>query len=97
MVPGEWLITQSKNSISALELSRQIGVKWETAWRLRQKLASVMAEVQARCSFKGRIEMDDAVLGGEKSEAEGGHHGRRQGDTPTLCPALLRRVPDPLQ
>ena len=71
-----WLITQSKNSISTLELSRQIGVKWDTAWRLRQKLASVMAEVEARRSFKGRIEMDDAVLGGEKSEAEGGKRGR---------------------
>jgi transposase-like protein len=71
-----WLITQSKNSISTLELSRQIGVKWDTAWRLRQKLASVIAEVEAKRSFEGRIEMDDAVLGGEKSEAEGGKRGR---------------------
>jgi transposase-like protein len=71
-----WLITQSKNSISTLELSRQIGVKWDTAWRLRQKLASVIAEVEAKRSFQGRIEMDDAVLGGEKSEAEGGKRGR---------------------
>jgi transposase-like protein len=65
-----WLITQSKNSISTLELYRQIGVNWDTAWRFRQKLASVIAEVEARRSFKGRIEMDDTVLGGEKSEAE---------------------------
>ncbi|HUS96132.1 MAG TPA: IS1595 family transposase [Hyphomicrobiaceae bacterium] len=71
-----WLITQSKNSIATLELSRQIGVKWDTAWRLRQKLASVMAEVEAKRSFQGRIEMDDAVLGGERSEAEGGKRGR---------------------
>lgn len=71
-----WVITQSKNSISTLELSRQIGVKWDTAWRLRQKLASVMSEVEARRTFKGRIEMDDAVLGGEKSEADGGKRGR---------------------
>jgi transposase-like protein len=71
-----WLITQSKNSISTLELSRQIGVKWDTAWRLRQKLASVISEVEAGRTFKGRIEMDDAVLGGEKSETEGGKRGR---------------------
>ena len=71
-----WLITQSKNSISTLELSRQIGVKWDTAWRLRQKLASAIAEVEARRTFKGRIEMDDAVLGGEKSEVDGGKRGR---------------------
>ena len=71
-----WLITQSKNSISTLELSRQIGVKWDSAWRLRQKLAAVMADVEAKRTFKGRIEMDDAVLGGERSEAEGGKRGR---------------------
>ena len=71
-----WLITQSKNSISTLELSRQIGVKWDTAWRLRQKLGSVICEVEAKRSFQGRIEMDDAVLGGEKSEADGGKRGR---------------------
>jgi transposase-like protein len=71
-----WLITQSKNSISTLELSRQIGVKWDTAWRLRQKLASVIADVEARRSFQGRIEMDDAVLGGERSEVDGGKRGR---------------------
>ena len=71
-----WLITQSKNSISTLELSRQIGVKWDTAWRLRHKLASVIAELETKRSFKGRIEMDDAVLGGEKSEIDGGKRGR---------------------
>ena len=34
-----WLITQSKNSISTLELSRHIGVKWDSAWLMRQKLS----------------------------------------------------------
>lgn len=71
-----WLITQSKNSISTLELSRQIGVKWDSAWRMRQKLAAVMVETEASCRFEGRVEIDDAFLGGRQTEAEGGKRGR---------------------
>jgi transposase-like protein len=71
-----WLITQSKNSISTLELSRQIGVKWDSAHLMRQKLQDVMAEREGTRKLDGRVEMDDAVLGGEKSELEGGKRGR---------------------
>ncbi len=41
------LITQSKNSISSLELSRQLGVKYDSAWLLRQKLNAVMQANEA--------------------------------------------------
>ena len=71
-----WLITNSKNSISTLELSRQIGVKWDSAWLMRQKLMSVMAEREAARKLDGRVEMDDVVLGGEKSVLDGGKQGR---------------------
>lgn len=71
-----WLITQSKNSISTLELSRQIGVKWDSAWLMRQKLSSVIVEHQAGEKLDGRIEMDEAVLGGERTLANGGKRGQ---------------------
>lgn len=71
-----WLITQSKNSISSLELSRQLGVKYDSAWLMRQKLAAVMGERESTRKLDGRIEMDDAVMGGEKGELEGGKRGR---------------------
>lgn len=71
-----WLITQSKNSISTLELSRQIGVKWDSAWLMRQKLGSVIVEHQAGEKLDGRIEMDEAVLGGEQTLKEGGKRGQ---------------------
>lgn len=71
-----WLLTQSKNSISTLEMARQIGVKWDSAALLRHKLMSVMAEREAGRMLDGRVEIDDAVLGGERSEAEGGKRGR---------------------
>ena len=71
-----FLITQSKNSISSLELSRQLGVKYDSAWLMRQKLNAVMQADEESRKLDGRIEMDDAVLGGEKGELEGGKRGR---------------------
>ena len=37
-----YLLTQSKNDIAALELSRQLGVKWDTAWLIKPKLMEAM-------------------------------------------------------
>jgi len=71
-----WLITQSKGSISTLELSRHLGLKWDSAWLLRQKLAHVMENDEAARLLDGRVEMDDAVWGGEQGEFEGGKRGR---------------------
>jgi transposase-like protein len=39
-----YLLTQSKNDIAALELSRQLGVKWDTAWLIKQKLMEAMRQ-----------------------------------------------------
>ena len=36
------LITSAKNDISGLELARQLDVKWDTAWLMKQKLMEVM-------------------------------------------------------
>ncbi len=66
-----YLVTQSKNAISALSLRRQIGVSYPTAWLVKHKLMDVMAEVEDDRQLDGRIELDDAVLGGERP----GHRG----------------------
>jgi len=76
---GMFLLTQSKNSISTLELARQLGVRPDTASLMRHKLMSVMAEREATRKLDGRVEIDDAVLGGERSELDGGKRGRRAG------------------
>src|SRR5215204_3339507 len=52
-----WFITQSKGSISTLELSRQLDLKWDSAWLMRQKLGAVMLEDEAARKLDGRIEM----------------------------------------
>lgn len=59
------LLTQGKHSVSALELKRQLGVHYETAWAMKQKIMQVMMEREAQTVLSGRIEVDDAYVGGE--------------------------------
>ena len=66
------LLTQGKHSVSALELKRQLGVCYETAWNLKQKLMQVMLEREESMVLSGRVEVDDAYVGGEHHEGKRG-------------------------
>ena len=68
-------MTQSKQGISSVELGRRLGVRQPIAWAMKSKLAQVMLEREDDDSKRliGRVEMDDAYLGGERS---GGKRGR---------------------
>ena len=68
-----YLITQTKQGISSIELGRRLGVTQTTAWKIKTKLAEVMRIVNDAVPLEGRIEMDDAYLGGERG---GGKVGR---------------------
>jgi hypothetical protein len=61
------LITQAKNSVSALELMRHLGVSYPTAWLVKHKLMEVMRLREDGRRLTGRVEIDDAYLGGELS------------------------------
>ena len=77
-----FFVTQNKNHISALELKRHLGVCYRTAWRMKQKLMQVMHEREAKRPLQGRVELDDAYLGGERR----GKRGRgAAGKTPVVA------------
>lgn len=67
------LMTQAKNNVSALELKRHLGVSYPTAWLLKHKLMQVMVDREQGRQLTGRVEIDDAYLGGE---VRGGKAGR---------------------
>jgi ribosomal protein L37AE/L43A len=67
------LLTQSKNNVAALELMRHLGVCYKTAWLIKHKLMEVMRVREDDRQLDGRVEIDDAYLGGERS---GGKTGR---------------------
>jgi transposase-like protein len=64
-------ITQSKGGISSLELARRLGVTQNTAWKISHKLMQVMHEREAKKPLTGRVEMDDAYLGGKRKGKRG--------------------------
>lgn len=67
------LLTQAKNNVSALELKRHLGVRYKTAWSIKRKLMEVMREREESRQLDGRVEIDDAYLGGG---LPGGKSGR---------------------
>lgn len=86
-----WLLTQSKGSVATLELARQLDLKWDSAWLMRQKLMQVMLEREAGRKLSGRIEVDDALLGGRQGVADGGKQGRGGSNKVPFVPAVETR------
>jgi transposase-like protein len=70
-----FLMTQSKNAVSALELKRQLGVNYKTAWLMKHKLLQVMMLRDEPRKLGGRVELDDAYLGGERAGSVNGGRG----------------------
>jgi transposase-like protein len=77
-------LTQSKGGVSSIELGRRLGVKQGTAWLMEHKLMRAMASREAaEPKLSGRVEVDDAYLGGERP---GGKRGRgAAGKTPFVA------------
>lgn len=68
-----YLISQAKTGLSALALKRQLGVSYPTAWLMHHKLMQAMATREERYVLDGKVQVDDAYLGGERT---GGKVGR---------------------
>ena len=81
------LMTCSKNDIASLELARQLGVKWDTAWLMKQKLMEVMRQRNSIYRLAGDVQIDDAYLGGEKA----GKTGRGAGNKVPFVLAVATR------
>lgn len=68
-----YLISQAKTGLSALDLKRQVGVSYPTAWLMHHKIMTAMARREAVHRLSGTVQIDDAYLGGERV---GGKPGR---------------------
>ncbi len=82
-----YLLTQSKNGLSAMDLLRQLGVSYNTAWMLKHKLMQAMRERDDSQPLGGIVEMDDADLGGAASGGKRGRGADRK--TPFLAAAQV--------
>ena len=58
------LLTQAKTGLSALSLHRQLGVSYNSAWSIKQKIMQVMKERDDSKVLSGMTLRDDAYWGG---------------------------------
>lgn len=58
-----WLVTNQKHGTSALDIQRQTGVSYETAWTMLHKLRRTMVR-EDRGRLEGVIEVDETYVGG---------------------------------
>jgi transposase-like protein len=66
-----WWVTSQKNGVSAMGLQRVLGLKsYKTAWTLLHKFRCAMVR-PGRDQLSGRVEADEAFVGGEEQGARG--------------------------
>lgn len=76
-----YLMAVDKGGISALRLSKLIGVSWPTALRILRLLRRAMRDRDRSYWLSGLVEVDDALVGGRRP----GKRGRgAEGKTPVL-------------
>ena len=86
-----YLMTHTKNGVSALELS----VSYNTAWQVRHKLMQVMKERDDTRPLGGWVPLDDAYWG---RQCRGGKTGRgAPGKTPFVAGVELNREGRPVR
>jgi transposase-like protein len=89
-----YLIGQAKIGISSLELSRHLDVNYDTAWLLHNKVLKAMSDRDDAYVLRGKIQMDDAYLGGERP---GGKAGRgSENKVPIIAAVSLNESGHPI-
>lgn len=60
-----FLISQTRCGISAKQLERDLGVTYKTAWRMHNKIRSMLAQPDGGPQTPGVDEMDETSVGGK--------------------------------
>ncbi len=89
-----YLITQSKDGISSLNLARTLGISANAALRMEHKLQHVMKLCDYRQALSKFVQIDDAYLGGKR---KGGKRGRgADGKTPFIAAIMTNEKGHPI-
>jgi transposase-like protein len=69
-----YLMTATRNGVSAKELQRQLGVTYKCAWRIGHQLRELMAaraKAENPPTMSGHVELDEAYVGGKRPGTRG--------------------------
>lgn len=85
------LILNAKKGISARQLSRDLEVNKDTAWRISMKIRDAMAQAHQRELLTGLVEMDETYVGGKPRKGNGGNNKRGRGTSKTPVVGMVER------
>jgi len=72
-----YLVGDAKTGIPSPSLKRKLGVNYRTVWLVHNKIMQAMSEREKSYVLRGKVQLDDAYLGGELN---GGKAGRGSGN-----------------
>jgi hypothetical protein len=72
-----FLMTTSKNGLSASTLEKHVGISYATAWTWLQKLRQAMVD-PARNPLSGVVEVDETYVGNDPDRSRGRRQGARR-------------------
>jgi transposase-like protein len=73
------LVLNAKKGISAMQMKRDLGVSYKTAWYLYHRIREIMAEGDI-AKLGGTVEIDETYVGG-KQKGKGVYFGKKQKQT----------------
>ena len=65
------LSVTAKNGVSSVESARRLGIKPPMAWTMKYRIMAVMTHREGEAPLPGRVEIDEAHLGGKRSGKRG--------------------------
>ena len=81
-----YLLTATRNGVSAKELQRQLGVTYKCAWRMGHELRMLMGGEKRTTPMGGHIEIDETYVGG-KVKGKGNRYVKNK----TVVMGILQR------
>jgi len=82
-------MSHDKKGISAVQLAKEIGVSYPTAWLMLHKIRKAMSDRNQRYRLSGLVEVDEGYVGGE--EHGEGQRGRGTRTKSVVAVAVERR------
>ncbi len=61
-----YLMTNHKKGISSCELARQIGVTQKTAWKMEDKIRTIISTNEEQTQLENVVEVDETYIGGKE-------------------------------
>jgi len=78
-----FLMAQTRCGISAKQLERELGVTYKTAWRMFNKIRSMLQDNSDE-PLSGTVEMDETYVGGRRRGTKRGRPGKDSHKTPVF-------------